>query len=264
MAKQRRYFGAWVKSLEEASWVNMPLTHVTTTIVARDIIHDGEVTPSYCEVAKDDLVYTFYGRPGYRVGAEGTVPLEAFCPVCFIFNGALLDEAKSVIPFDTGAYKRRLYKFHEGDKINFDDFSIAEDCSLPNRLIRAIYKERLAYVNGDRSKIPPVDQLCTPSQLEARVYLSLIRSDGRNEPDDRVASIEVAFGKQLRLRSNLKGMIIPHTLWSDDHQSDWVAPLLSAGIDVRTYEFVPGKPPDHYHALLEVAFKQLLAEWGEL
>lgn len=256
----RKYFKTWVDKLDDPAWPVLPLTHLTSTIVARDIISEGEIAAKSCNVRGRDLVYTFYGRAAYRVGADKTVPLEAFCPFCFVLKGSLIDNKTEVVPFDTGAYAGRMYKYHNGDQIDFEDFAISTDPIAINKLIAKIFGTLRRYVNSDRTSLPNADDLCAPGELDARTYLSLIRADGRNEPDDRVSSVEVAFNGAVSLAEDLIAIIVPHTLWNEHAATDWIEPLTKAGVKIRTYEFIPGKDAEHYHCLLEAEFKELLRD----
>lgn len=258
----RRYFQSWVLKQEDPDWPRMPLTHISAGMGARDIISDGAINPGYCEVMKEARAYMFYGRAAYRIGSEKTVPFEAFCPFCFVFDGALVKRAKTIIPFDTGAYHRRIFKYHDGDDVNIDDFSILDDKTTLNRLIKCIFRDREKYAYADRTVVPQAHEICGAGDFDVRIYLSMIRADGRNEPDDRVSSIEVSFSDPIPLQDSLKCVIVPHTMLDEDDEStEWFRNIQTSGVEVRAYKFIPMKPPEYYHALMESEFISLLEEW---
>ena len=210
------------------------------------------------------MAYFFYGRPAYRLAGDGAVKVEAACPFCFIFNASLIDKAKTVFAFDTGAFDDRLYKHILVDEMKVEDFSLEKDSTRPNRVISAVFGSRQNYFDGDISKIPTPEALTKPWDFHARAYLHLLKSPGRNEPDDRICSIEVIFGENVPLKGNLLAAIVPHTLWDNGNHAPWLQELQADGVSIAPYIFVPGRHPEHYHAQLEAAVRALYQGWGAL
>ena len=68
---------------------------------------------------------------------------------------------------------------------DYTNFSLGSLPDAPNKLIRRVFGDRLSYFNADRTGIGAAEELAQPYQFEARAYLELIKSAGRNEPDDR-------------------------------------------------------------------------------
>jgi hypothetical protein len=149
----RRSFRDWVDKQPDPGWRLMPLTHVTKGIGAEDIIRDGSVNPIDCKVFGEPLAYFFYGRPAYRVSGDGAIKFEAACPYCFIFEPTLIRSAKSIHPFDTGAFEKRLYKHVLVEEMNVEDFSLEQDETRPNRVIASLFPSMRDYFAGDTSKI---------------------------------------------------------------------------------------------------------------
>ncbi len=108
----------------------MPLTHITKGIGAQDIATAGVVGARHCGVFEEPLAYFFYGRPAYRVSDDGAVKVEAACPYCFVFNAALIDKAKAIFAFDTGAFDKRLYKHILQEEMNVWPAPGSEDTEL--------------------------------------------------------------------------------------------------------------------------------------
>lgn len=113
-----------------------------------------------------------------------------------------------------------------------------------------------------RELFQKADEISNPDDIYARIYLSVIAAQGRNEPDDRACSIEVIFQDSILLDEHLTAIILPDSYWNDDFKSKIVAPLNKRGVEIRPYSFVPGKSPDHYHALIESELRDLFKEWG--
>jgi len=239
----------------------MPLTHVTSAISGEDIVRHGMIDPKPCAVFNEKLAYFFYGRPAYRIGAEGAVKVEAACPFCFIFDASLIKRAKSIYAFDTGAFSNRMYKHAFVDEMDILDFSLEKDNERPNRLIHAVFKTKRTYFDGDISKALSPEDGAKAWEFHARAYLELINSKGRNEPDDRICSIEVVLGEPVALNHDLKAVVVPHTLWDTDSRAPWLEKLEEAGVVISPYLFVPGRHPEHYHAMMEVAVRELYQGW---
>jgi hypothetical protein len=260
----RPSFRDWVDKQPAPNWTLMPLTHITKGVGAEDIIRTGSVATSEGGAFKQPLAYFFYGRPAYRISGDGAVKVEAACPYCFIFDFALIHKADNIHAFDTGAFANRMYKHVLMNEMKVEDFSLECDATRPNRIIARVFSSQRAYFDGDLTKIVPPDQATEPWEFHARAYLQLLVSPGRNEPDDRICSIEVVFGEVVPLVGNLKAMIIPHTLWDNDRRAPWLVALHEKGIEMVPYIFVPGRHPEHYHAHLETAVKDLYERWGLL
>ncbi len=117
------------------------------------------------------------------------------------------------------------------------------------------------YFDGDISKAISPEEGAAAWEFHARAYLQLIGSPGRNEPDDRICSIEVVVGEPIPLEGNLRAVIIPHTLWDGPTRAPWLEALNTKGIEIIPYLFVPGRHPEHYHAMLEAQVREAYHRW---
>lgn len=253
-------FREWVDELPDPNWAPMPLTHIARALVAADIAKAGSVDLTKCEVFGKPLAYFFYGRPAYRLSGDDAIKIEALCPCCFIFDAKLIDKAEAIFAFDTGAFAQRLYKHMLTDDMAAEDFSLGKDKSRPNKLIMRTFGSRLAYFQGDIYAIPDPATISKAYEFHVRSYLNLLKSPGRNEPDDRICSIEVILSEKVPLNDSLLAVIVPHTLWHDG--APWLKDLHNAGAIVQPYNFVPGRHPEYYQAQLEAAAKVLYEKWG--
>ena len=210
------------------------------------------------------MAYFFYGRPAYRVSANGAVKVEAACPYCFVFDPVLINTARAIHAFDTGAFANRLYTHIMTEEMAIEDFCLERDPTRPNRIIAAVFSKLETYFEGDTTKMVAPDKGAEPWEFHARAYLHLLASTGRNEPDDRICSIEVSFTRDVSLHGTLRAIIVPHTLWRAPARTPWLETLSSSGVEISPYAFIPGRHPEHYHALMEVAVRELYAKWGFL
>lgn len=265
MSDGRPGFRNWVdRHAASNEWKLLPLTHITRGLVASDIMRGGRIEPEYCDNLKKTYAFFFYGRPAYRASQDKVVKLEASCPHCFIFREDLIRRSNQVYAFDTGAFGARLFKHVLDDDFDVQDFKLEDDFTRPNKLISAAFGSQEAYFEGDRSAIVDPNEAAEAHEMEARSYLELLRSPGRNEPDDRICSIEVVFADPVPLKGELIGIVVPHTLWRTASPSPLLIDLSKSSVEIIPYDFIPNRHPEHYHTLLEAAVRQFYRDQGYL
>lgn len=255
-------FRDWVDAKPDPGWPMLPLTHVTSGVVAKDIIRSKSIKPHYCSVFGTNLTYFFYGRPAYRLAHDQIVRSEAICPYCFIIDPKLLKTAIAIFAFDTGAYEKRLYKHITVDEMRVQDFCLDRDHSRINKLIAYVFSSLENYLKGDLNSVISADIGSSNWDFHPRTYLELLNSKGRNEPDDRICSIEIIHSRSIALLSCLRAVVVPHTVWNSADPAPWLTELADAGVLVAPYLYVPGRHAEHYHTLMEVAVEQIFRNWG--
>lgn len=263
LTSDRSGFRDWVRRQPVPESQGFPLTHITKGLLAEDIYRAGEVAPTPCDVfEKMPLAYFFYGRPAYRVGGDGAIKAEAACPFCFIFDGSVIDDASKIFPFDTGAFNARLYKHAFTEEMELGDFSLDVSVDAPRQLIRGAFRSERSYIDGNTTDFVSPEEGAEAWEMHARAYLSLIGSRGRNEPDDRLASIEVLFERPVLIPGNLKAVVVPHTFWRGSDGAPWLSELARQEVEICPFQFLPGRAPDYYYALIEAQVKELYKKWG--
>ena len=262
--EDRDDFRDWVDALPDPGWPSMPLTHITKAFVAQDVARRGRIEPNEVGPLGVPLAYMFYGRPGYRVSGDGAIKVAAACPVCFVFDPEIISRANKVHAFDTGAFGKRLYSHVMLEEMNVGDFSLGGNNDRPNRIISRIFGSRASYFDGDTSGVGQPSDYAPDWNFLAQAYVQLLASKGRNEPDDRVGSIEVAFADPVPIKDSLKAVIVPHSIWNDSDPAPWLTQLNSEGVEILPYKFSPGKAPEHYFTLIEFEVRSLLIDWGHL
>lgn len=256
-------FMEWVKQHANPNWDLLPLTHITKGVIAEDLLRSGRIEPKLCEIFGKPLAYFFYGRPAYRVAGQGVIKAEALCPYCFIFKPNLADDADAIHAFDTGAFSKRMYSGIVADEMEVNDFQL-ENPSSQNQLIYSVFGSQAAYFDGDTRTVAANPPQVHAYQFHAKAYLDLILSPGRNEPDDRIFTIEVVIGNAVPLAGSLLAVALPHTLWSAEVKAPWLESLSTSSVEIIPYQFVPGRPPEHYHTLLEQAVRRFYETRGFL
>ncbi|MEZ6023025.1 MAG: hypothetical protein R3C16_06360 [Hyphomonadaceae bacterium] len=225
----------------------MPLTHITSAIRAEDIIRAGSISTRMCGIAGGPRAYFFYGRPAYRTEDSAVLKLEGACPFCFIFRESLIARADNIHAFDTGAHANRLYSHILTQDMAVEDFSLGTQMERPNKLIAKVFASMSAYFDGDRTRVISASDGAEAWEFHARAYIELISSAGRNEPDDRVCSIEIAIAEAVPLNGNLLAVVVPHTLWSGNKRAPWLEALETAGASILPSPFHGGRAPESYH-----------------
>jgi hypothetical protein len=260
----RPEFRAWIDNQPDSAWTLMPLTHVCKALIGGDIARAGRIEPKDCPVFKRALAYFFYGRPAYRVTGDGAIKIPAACPMCLIFDPDLIHRAQSIHPFDTGAFHARMYSHVMLDEMKIEDFGLGRETDRPNQLISALFGTREAYYDSDPSKIPPGDQVAAPDEFLVHAYLELLRSTGRNEPDDRLGTIEVVFGDPVPLAGNLLAAVVPDILWNDKNKAPWLLDLSATGVDILPFRYAHARHPEYHHAMIETEVREYLESRGDL
>ncbi|MGP0057727.1 MAG: hypothetical protein ACLPID_00360 [Beijerinckiaceae bacterium] len=257
----RPNFREWVDSKSDPGWPLLPLTHITSGIVAEDIIRSKKVQIKPCPVFGMHLAYFFYGRPAYRLSHDDVIRSEAACPYCFIFDPILLKNSRAIFAFDTGAYENRLYKHVTSEEMNIRDFCLDRDIARINKLIAHVFGSTEYYLHGDLAQITTAEDGAMNWEFHARAYLQLLNSKGRNEPDDRICSIEIIHSQPVPLK-HLLAIVVPHTVWSIREPAPWLKEMADANVLIAPYTYVPGRHAEHYHTLLEVTVYNVFKSWG--
>jgi hypothetical protein len=249
----RPEFAQWVdRHVVPPNWKLLPLTHITRGVTADDILRTGTVQPNECSILKGSYAFFFYGRPAYRVGNSNVVKLEVSCPYCFIFNPKLLKRANKFFAFDTGAFGNRLFSHVVDDDFDVNDFSLSNEPERLNKLVKASFNNQNDYLRGDRTTVRSPSEAAQPHEHAARTYLELLKSPGRNEPDDRVCSLEIVFADPVRLEGDLLAIVAPHTVCESAESNPLLVDMIKAGVELVPYDFIPNRHPEHYHTLLEL------------
>lgn len=261
-APSRPEFREWVDKQPDPAWTLMPLTHICKALVGNDIARIGRIEPTDCEILGSSVAYFFYGRPAYRTSGDGPIKNPAACPMCFVFDPRLIEEATEIHPFDTGAYTARLYSHIFMDEMKREDFSLESQSRRPNRLINTVYGTREAYFDGNRAKISTT--AAAPADFLAYTYIELLRSTSRNEPDDRVGTIEIVCGESVPLAGNLLATVVPDIIWNDQDKSEWLSKLQALNVTILPFRYLHGRDPEHHHAMIEIEIRNFYESRGDI
>ncbi len=172
---------------------SMSLLHCTNVERGVGIMQAGDLQPSACPVYGEELLYLFYGRPAYRSNPSATA-----------------GRIEELWPFDSGGFAR----YHDllGPHLDRNAFELDTGADLPGRIVAAFFE-----TNGNYYfQRPAVAERDLPiSRLEARGYARLIADPSLRDDDDRCATIEVQFDREVRLADALQAIVAPTVMLED-------------------------------------------------
>lgn len=137
----------------DPSLKGLPLVHTTDAYRFSDVLSSQVLAPTLCAVFEEPLLYLFLGRPAYRTRKGANDNLTFDLPVAIILRPtATIPTPRRVMPFDSGAYEKGLYR------TNFHQETILEDFLLPPTIDASIsyishfYTNIREYYNGSTRK----------------------------------------------------------------------------------------------------------------
>lgn len=236
----------------------LPSVHVSDGLGFRSIMRDGHISAEPCPVFDDEpLVYLFYGRPSYRVNSQVMASaIRAYAPVCFIFKPGVIRSPARVFPFDSGAFHNDLFHASMHRKMTREDFALEPDIASPQRLINLFFGDNQSYYDNK----PIADIELPPLSFEALCYHGLITDRQENIYDERISSIEIQVGEDVRLKEAVEAVILPDAFLVKE-----VAESLSAiGAEAIPYAFIDRLRPELYAATIYQIVRDYYRRRGHL
>ena len=196
-------FAAYVDRHDPAGINLLPLMHALYGRNFEMVLTSGAIEPSDCPALKETLLYTFYGRPAFRVvpgaAAKGANPQTQahndppHLPVCFLLSERLQAGAKYRFPFDSGAFIGGIYDgvFTEksGDRrVDCLDNLLSNSPESLQKYIKAFFGTNENYWRA--KTLPPM--LTYPNMTVDRFH-SFLLNHQQQPSDDRRMSAEVVF-----------------------------------------------------------------------
>lgn len=218
----------------------LPLTHITDAYTFRDIVDNAEIQPNKCKVFNGEtLIYTFYGRPAYKIPDADELPPEpVYLPVCLILRPPSGVSIKRVHALDTGALQhfRTIPGIHR--KMMKEDFSLEPSLESAAKLVRLVYGDNKRYLNNE-----PVETLaCGAFELELNALMTMARdTTSSNSPDERITTVEVQYTEPIPLKENCLAIILPGVFAEDAEVK-----RLTSGIELLRYDIVRRMAPSQY------------------
>ncbi len=208
----------------------LPLVHSTKSYNLRLMIDTGDITPQPCDVFKgDDLNYFFVGRPAYKYHSDSGTAESWELPCCFIFEAASVGNVKRIFPFDSGAFKKRLYPSYI-NSMPISEFEV-QGYDAIGKIIGSFFGSAKRYFD---LKPKNVDQFnnefsLNPFDAEIQATMKLAGETTPNTFDDRRFCIEVQTDQSLKLESaKILAVVLPEIYLDIDSvrdriQNEWNA-----------------------------------------
>lgn len=236
------------------------LVHGTTAFNLRQILRDDILTPKYCDVIKETVVFTFYGRPAYRISTSGQSLYETLkAPVYILLKENLFRDAITGYPFDSGAFGLELYQRFVDDELALDSFKFSPSEDAVKCLVECYFENNARYVRNSPLAIPAVEEGAFEATALGKV---LARKNVDDRLDDRASTIEIGLSNNIPIsNANIEAVILPQQLADSGDIGDV---LKEKNIQVYFYDFVNGYSWDQYTALILSLIKTHYHQVGRL
>ena len=184
------------------------LTHVTTHATMLDICRmQSMATPNDCPVYHEKLIYTFYGRPAYRMRDNET------SPTCLLFDSEIISNAVRMLPFDSGGFSYYGPVMDAG--WSKEDFELQISLGRIQELLACFWGDDTAYydskVTGELEFSPSYDKL--------NQYSRLISNKLPVSFDTRCSSPEAQLPSPLDVSVHLDAIVVPDSAIDDELKS---------------------------------------------
>jgi hypothetical protein len=215
----------------------LPLAHGTKTIFIRDILAAGHLAlPSEpCPTLHQKLIFSFYGRPSYRVNPDaGALKRPAGAPSYILLKPRAFEAAAMAHPLDTGAFKLELYEAQVEQALSALDFGFGPDIGDIKKVIYYFFGSNESYMSN-----LPRDGLNVPyGHDEAQAYYDVISNGHGSKRDERDSSIEITLSRKIPVEPDwIQCLILPDLVIDAENYGVRAQEL---GIDVRAYRFTSG------------------------
>jgi hypothetical protein len=236
----------------------MPVFHTTESVFARDILCDRELRPATCKVYQESLLYFFYGKPSFRAGADtqATSMLEYY-PFVFVFSANAVEQARRLMPFDSGALAHGMYKEFIHPKLGPANFEIPPPVENLTDVVHHFFGTNLNYFFGRTANVP------TPrsTQFELSSLARMIHASGVSSTDNRRISCEIQVDRAVALdRNGTLGVIAPSVFADEPY---FIQSCAELELDVELYDIHLGVPREVYGEVFARA-QNLLRKWDAI
>jgi hypothetical protein len=183
----------------------LPLTHVTSWAGFIAIATAGNFSPKDpCPVYGKHLVYSFYGRPAYRLKETGVQhSLPTFAPVCFILKARAIKQAIRVLPFDSGGFAIYAPAMHS--LLDRKDYELSLGGASSRRVVKKLWQTNRRYFDTK----PTTTLVIDPAEVALLHYYNLISNKLAVAFDNRCSTIEVQFSAPLELDGAVEAIVVP-------------------------------------------------------
>lgn len=226
----------------------LPLFHSCNGSSAVQIMTDEELQIRHCKEFNKDLLYFFYGKPAYPVGANNhIIRTDYYClPVCFVINPEKVAIYDSY-PFDSGAFKHNLFKDYIPANSSLERFRLNNTLHSVQEYIKAMFNTNDDYILGNCS-------LSEYDILEVDALIRMFNATGEIPFDERANTVEIITDKSVPLKDALETVILPNSMLRNRNVQNFLSksniePLeyhvRSTSVAERYYELIFAKALDY-------------------
>lgn len=217
----------------------LPLFHSCEGYVGNQILVKKKLLINRCKTFDEDLLYFFYGKPSYPISYNESRTDSLYCPISFVINPQKVNIYK-IFPFDTGAFKRKLYEGFIPDKIEMDNYELGNTIESVLQYISVMFDNNDNYINGICNKKDD-------KSYEINVLLKLLNATGSFEFDERSNTVEIISNMNLELKGAIECIILPENLLRVDEIAAFVE---ESRVQVKKYKVRRLTAPDRYNEIV--------------
>lgn len=248
----------------KATTAAMPLIHSTDFESFISILNSKEISSTFCKVLKEKILYTFYGRPAYKVSPKVSNTNDiTFLPICFIFKSDCLEQVSNFFPFDTGAFENDIFvDYICRSKVPLEKFKFSNTANHPNQIIEKFFGNSKDYFYGNPKVCPSLNDEVAKniSNIALQAYVRLLSHSGATLFDDRSYTIECHLNNNLKLSDMLEAIIMPGSLMNDSSIANQIEEF--DDIELLTYSTFRGDKPSDYNAVIRSLIEEYFREKG--
>jgi len=197
-------------------------------------------------VIDETVVFTFYGRPAYRISSSDKPLYETLkAPVYILLKDDLFGDAITGYPFDSGAFKLELYNHFVEHELDLESFKFSPSGEAAKSLVECYFENNERYMRNSPLAISGVEE----DEFEARTLGKVLtRRNVNDRLDDRASTLEIGLSNDIPIsNTNIEAVILPQQLADGDAIG---RKLKDKEIATYFYDFTNGYSWDQYTALI--------------
>jgi hypothetical protein len=188
----------------------LPVFHTARGTVFEKILETESLSPRPCKVMGKDILYLYWGIPGYRTGDPRSQNKKlSSAPICFLVERGSLMQPFDTFPFDTGAASFTAKQFALEEELELDQYRVTSDSNGPERIAASLYHTISNYLSGH---IPEEvsEELSNNLSFSSLKLVEIINSPESNEVDERSAIVEVQHERSIQISAdNISAIVAP-------------------------------------------------------
>ncbi|WP_242216860.1 hypothetical protein [Shinella zoogloeoides] len=213
----------------------LPLVHSTESANIWTMLKKEQVSVTPCDTfTGENLAYFFHGRPAYRKFHKN--PQDWELPFVLVLKSTCLLNVRRIFPFDSGAFHRSRLPSYVA-RFDAEGYDVAGNAAAIDLLIDIFFGGDGAYFHGKAKPRNEVSRRNGLSMRHAQVLaLCALYNREHLEADDRSLAIEVQTDRDVSIKDNLLGAVLPRSYFDDTILKKY---FKERGVHVRQYDVYP-------------------------